>query len=49
MLIDLGLATKGLHLNEKVNKSLISLDLDESLILEYNQEDQRLFDWHKKN
>jgi hypothetical protein len=45
----LGWQTKGLHLNEKVNKSLISLDLDESLILEYNQEDQRLFDWHKKN
>ena len=45
----LGWKTKGLHLNEIVNKSSISLDLDESLIMEHNQEDQLLFDWYKNN
>ena len=44
----LGWNTDGLKLDERANKSSISLELDDSLILDYNREDQKLFEWYMK-
>ncbi|MDC3284722.1 hypothetical protein OAV01_05555 [Opitutales bacterium] len=44
----LGWNTDGLKLDERANKSSISLELDDSLILDYNREDHKLFEWYMK-
>lgn len=45
----LGWNLNGLKLDERTNKSAICLELDDSLILDYNREDQKLFEWHINN
>ena len=40
-----GWKTEGIDLNRKCNQSMVSLDVDETMILDFNQEDQYLFEW----
>ena len=45
---DFGWKTEGIELNQKCNQSLVSLDVDETIILDFNQEDQYLFEWYRR-
>ena len=45
----LGWNLNGLKLDERTNNSAICLELDDSLISDYNREDQKLFEWHINN